>query len=47
MVGPPSQEVIRPDGSRAIIITRPDSLTWLEMEFDSQRRLISFRYDEF
>jgi hypothetical protein len=47
VVGPPSHTASRPDGTSGMIITRPHSSRWLQMDFDAQRRLTSFEYDEF
>ena len=47
VVGPPSSEGIRPDGSVWKIITRPGSFYWVELDYDANGRLRSFRKDCF
>jgi hypothetical protein len=47
IVGPPSSEVTRPDGSSFMTITRPGSFYWIELDFDRSGRLRFFRKDCF
>lgn len=47
IVGQPSSEGKRPDGTIWLIITQPQSLVWIDLEFDAKGLLRSFHYERF
>jgi hypothetical protein len=47
VVGPPSSKGKRRDGSSWMLITRPGSFDWIDLEFDASGRLRLFRKDCF
>jgi hypothetical protein len=47
VTGPPTWAGQRPDGSSWMIVTRPESLAWIELDFDAVGRLRLFKYERF
>jgi hypothetical protein len=47
VIGPPTSAGQRPDGSSWMIVTRPRSLVWIQLEFDAVGRLRLFKYERF
>jgi hypothetical protein len=46
-VGSPTSAGERPDGTSWLLITRPGSLDWIEMDFDAAGKLRSFAKERF
>jgi hypothetical protein len=47
VMGPPTSAGQRPDGTSWMIVTRPDSLVWIELEFNAAGKLRLFKYERF